>query len=126
MSGYVSMVRFSQGQTSASCAPQQPTPFNPTAHVCNAPCPANAVCYGGSTIVPLNGFWHSAFDSEAMVACPNPSACQGARGPLLACQDPNNTSMGVSVQDQVGLRCASQLHFGVYRHTMSVEGNLRI
>ena len=98
--------------------------FESAAHVCNAPCPDNAACSGGSTIVPLKGFWHSAYDSEAMVSCPNPSACQGARGPLLACQDPDNTTGGVSVQDQVGLPCVTQLSFGLDRHMMSAEASL--
>ena len=72
--------------------------FNSTAPTCNAPCPASTDCSGGSTLVPHTGYWHSA----AMIACPNPSACQGDRGILLACQDPTNATGKVVAQDQVG------------------------
>ena len=84
------------------CAPATYS-FNPTAPTCNAPCPANADCFGGSTLVPHTGYWHSAYTSEAMDACPNPSACQGDRGALLACQDSSNTTGKVDIQHQVGI-----------------------
>ena len=83
--------------------------FNSSALVCNAPCPANADCSGGSTLVPHYGYWHSAYNSEAMIACPNPSACRGDRGSLLACQDRSNATGKIDTQHQVG-NAASQWH----------------
>jgi hypothetical protein len=75
--------------------------FNTTASTCNAPCSTNAECYGSSTLVPASQFWHSAVDSEAVVSCPNPSACQGDRNEMLACQDPLNVTGSVDAQLQV-------------------------
>jgi len=75
--------------------------FNTTASTCNAPCSTNEVYYGSSTLVPASQFWHSAVDSEAVVACPNPSACQGDRNDMLACQDPHNVTGSVDAQLQV-------------------------
>ncbi|DBA86799.1 TPA: hypothetical protein ACH3X2_005382 [Trebouxia sp. C0005] len=74
--------------------------FNSNATTCNAPCSTNAVCYGSSTLIPASQFWHSAVDSEAVLACPNPSACQGDRNEMLACQDPYNVTGSVNAQLQ--------------------------
>ncbi|KAG2498218.1 hypothetical protein HYH03_003969 [Edaphochlamys debaryana] len=41
------------------------------------PCPANAVCPGGSIVVPLPGYWHSSPSSTLIHACPNEDACSG-------------------------------------------------
>ncbi len=40
------------------------------------PCPENAECYGGATLVPMAGTWHSAANSTFMNGCPNPEACR--------------------------------------------------
>lgn len=36
-------------------------------------------------MVPLEGYWVSAADSDSIVPCPNPDACQGNRDNLLQC-----------------------------------------
>lgn len=41
----------------------------------------------GATLVPQQGYWHSAPDSDHMVSCPNSNACQGNTAFLLACQN---------------------------------------
>jgi hypothetical protein len=50
-------------------------------------CPQNAVCYGGSSIVPDPRFWRSSTMSDNIVPCPNPSACQGNRSLVWTCHD---------------------------------------
>ena len=65
------------------------------------PCLRNAQCRGGRTLVPEVQYWHSAPDSEVMVACPNPSACQGDRDALAACQNPSNASLVLDAEHQV-------------------------
>ena len=59
--------------------------FDPTDTTC-LPCPDQASCSGGATLVPSQGFWHSAADSASMVQCPNSKACQGNLTNLLNCQ----------------------------------------
>ncbi|KAL0045512.1 hypothetical protein WJX82_008793 [Trebouxia sp. C0006] len=73
--------------------------FTPTASHCIAPCPANANCSGGATVVPALGYWHSAPNSTYMAACPNGGACQGDRSALLACQ--NGTYMPLTTSGQL-------------------------
>ena len=75
--------------------------FDPHAAECNMPCPANADCRGGQTLVPWEQYWHSAADSEAMIACPSPSACQGDRDALAACQNPSNATLAIDPEHQV-------------------------
>ena len=72
-----------------SCMTCPPTTYSytPTARQCISPCPANANCSGGASLVPNLGYWHSAPNSTYMAACPNAKACQGDRNALLACQD---------------------------------------
>ncbi len=76
--------------------------FTPTASHCIAPCPANANCSGGATVVPALGYWHSAPNSTYMAACPNGGACQGDRSALLACQ--NATYMPLTTSGQLQVR----------------------
>lgn len=45
-------------------------------------CPANAICPGNATVVPVPGFWHSTPGSPEMHACPNPAACMGRGLPV--------------------------------------------
>ena len=43
------------------------------------PCPVHAICQNGSmTLIPEEGFWHSAANSTLMHSCPNPQACRCA------------------------------------------------
>ncbi|KAL0021752.1 hypothetical protein WJX79_003206 [Trebouxia sp. C0005] len=74
--------------------------FTPTASKCIAPCPANANCSGGATVVPALGYWHSAPNSTYMAACPNGGACQGDRSALLACQNASYMPLMTSGQLQ--------------------------
>ncbi|DBA90089.1 TPA: hypothetical protein ACH3X1_003408 [Trebouxia sp. C0004] len=59
--------------------------FTPLVDDCK-PCPAQAKCTGGATLVPLQQ-WHSAPDSDHIVPCPNNNACAGSTSALLACQN---------------------------------------
>ena len=68
---------------------------------CHAPCPAYATCHGGATLVPLEGFWHSAAVSDTLVACPNPDACQGDRASLRACQEASHNQISAAAKLQV-------------------------
>ncbi len=44
---------------------------------CNR-CPEEAVCYGGSLIVPKNGYWRDSNHTDIIFRCPNEKACLGA------------------------------------------------
>lgn len=77
-------VASSNGQLCSTC-PTATFTFNATARQCY-PCPTQATCAGGATLVPLETFWHSAADSDNVVACPNQDACKGDRSVLMACQ----------------------------------------
>lgn len=61
--------------------------FNTSKSECDSPCPPNADCRGGASMVPHVGFWVSAHHSDSIVACPNPEACQGNRSDLFRCMD---------------------------------------
>lgn len=52
---------------------------------CDTRCPANANCTGGPVMVPLEGHWVSAAESDSIVTCPNPEACQGSRIQMVEC-----------------------------------------
>jgi hypothetical protein len=41
-------------------------------------CPSGAECFGGSLMVPLQGYWRSSRTSDNLIECPNPSACRGS------------------------------------------------
>lgn len=45
-------------------------------------CPANAVCLGKDSLVPIKGYWHSHRYSTQMHRCPNQAACDQAQGNL--------------------------------------------
>lgn len=49
--------------------------FDPFSGVCSTPCPLHANCSGGSALVPVPGYYHSAPNSTIMHSCPNPAAC---------------------------------------------------
>lgn len=66
--------------------------FQPNNSKCDSPCPPNADCTGGVTLVPRQGHWVSAANSDSVVACPNPEACQGNRDELLQCLNQVTTS----------------------------------
>lgn len=74
-------------QTSKQCllCPASQYSFQPNKTECNTPCPPNANCTGGANMVPLEGYWVSAADSDSIVACPNSEACQGNRTELALC-----------------------------------------
>ncbi|GIL87678.1 hypothetical protein Vretifemale_15682, partial [Volvox reticuliferus] len=42
---------------------------------CCKTCPSNAICPGGTLLLPAPGYWHSAPNSPWMHRCPQPSAC---------------------------------------------------
>jgi len=74
--------------------------FNPSDTTCSL-CPDKATCHGGATLVPTEGYWHSAADSNYIVLCPNSEACQGNRSKLLDCQNAHYSFLGGSKQVQV-------------------------
>lgn len=83
--------------------------YTPTEPQCRSPCPANANCTGGATLVPELGYWHSAPKSTYMAACPNAGACKGDRNALLACQTaaymPPETSGALQVMPCLVAKC---------------------
>ena len=83
--------------------------YTPTASTCLSPCPANANCSGGATLVPTTGYWHSAPNSTYMVACPNANACQGDRDALLTCQGAAYMLPAISGEAQVIKVCLTLL-----------------
>ena len=88
--------RANGGTICSTCLPSSYS-FTPGEDNCTSPCPAQATCHGGATLVPLEGFWHSAANSDAVVACPNPAACKGSRDQLLACQQATYAQQQVSM-----------------------------
>ena len=74
------------GQNECMLCPSSTYSFDPGEDTCQ-PCPAQATCSGGATLVPHQQFWHSAPDSDHIVACPNNGACAGSTATLLACQN---------------------------------------
>ena len=60
-----------------------------------APCPDDAICRGGASVVPVRGYWRSAYDSVNIRKCPRVEACAsgvdlldasfGAAGPDAQC-----------------------------------------
>ena len=74
--------------------------FDPNNDTCPR-CPVGAQCAGGATLVPEPPYWHSQADSNHMVLCPNPNACQRDTGVLLACQ--NSTYYQAIATNQVSL-----------------------
>ena len=84
------------GTICSTCLPSSYS-FTPGGENCTSPCPGQATCHGGATLVPLEGFWHSAATSDAVVACPNPAACKGSRDQLLACQQATYAQQQVSM-----------------------------
>lgn len=49
---------------------------------------AHDICaVAGATLVPQQGYWHSAPDSDHILPCPNSKACQGNTAFLLTCQN---------------------------------------
>lgn len=73
-------------QTQCTLCPSSSYSFDPGVKDCKA-CPHGATCIGGATLVPQQHFWHSAPDSDHIVACPNNNACAGDTAALLACQN---------------------------------------
>ena len=57
-----------------------------------APCVRVLHAGAGATLVPQQGYWHSAPDSDHIVSCPNRNACQGNTAALLACQNATYTA----------------------------------
>jgi hypothetical protein len=49
-------------------------------------CDPNAACMGGARFVPQPGFWHSAWNSTGVYACPNMQACSRDRHNISQCQ----------------------------------------
>lgn len=78
--------------------------FTPTSTQCLS-CPANGNCSGGATLIPNwapgLGYWHSAYDSTYMAACPNADACKGNRDALVSCQTMAYMPPSISEQPQV-------------------------
>ena len=60
-----------------------------------------ADCFGGATLVPHNGWWHSAADSDNIVSCPNTNACQRNNTALLVCQAASYWNSYSAALDQV-------------------------
>eukprot|EP00898_Chlorokybus_atmophyticus_P006361 jgi/Chlat1/6726/Chrsp50S09098 len=48
--------------------------WDPTNLTCEA-CPIGANCLGGSVVIPVDGYWHSAKHSFQFHKCPNKNAC---------------------------------------------------
>lgn len=90
----------SADQTQCMLCPSSSYSFTPLVDDCK-PCPAQAKCIGGATLVPLQQ-WHSAPDSDHIVPCPNNNACAGSTSALLACQ--NATYQARLDVEQVGLQ----------------------
>ena len=81
----------SADQNQCVTCPSSSYSFNPQDTICKA-CPTGATCTGGAVLVPQQQSWHSAADSDHIVACPNPNACQGNTAALLACQNATYTA----------------------------------
>ncbi len=89
----------SADQNQCMLCPSSSYSFTPLVDDCK-PCPAQAKCIGGATLVPQQQ-WHSAPDSDHIVPCPNNNACAGSISALLACQNVTyQTRLNV---EQVGL-----------------------
>uniref|UniRef100_A0A383WA53 Right handed beta helix domain-containing protein n=1 Tax=Tetradesmus obliquus TaxID=3088 RepID=A0A383WA53_TETOB len=80
-----------------ACEPCSPGSYSldPANFTCDA-CPLHASCPGGSTVVPLEGYWHSSTTSPQIHACPNAKACSANRTTLLQCLAAANTSANSS------------------------------
>ena len=101
----------SADQTQCMLCPSSSYSFTPQVDDCK-PCPAQAKCIGGATLVPLQQ-WHSAPDSDHIVPCPNNNACAGSTSALLACQ--NATYQARLDVEQVGLHTvASALNVSLF------------
>ncbi len=101
----------SADQTQCMLCPSSSYSFTPLVDDCK-PCPAQAKCIGGATLVPLQQ-WHSAPDSDHIVPCPNNNACAGSTSALLACQ--NATYQARLDVEQVGLhRVSSALDVSLF------------
>lgn len=74
-----------QSPTSCIRCPAPQYSYSTSNATCDSPCPRNANCTGGAVVVPLEGFWVSASNSDSMVACPVGQACQGDRTAMQAC-----------------------------------------
>lgn len=79
-----------KGQFSFSpeqCTLCPPGTYNMSAGGNCTACPEGAQCFGGATLVPQNQSWHSAPESDHMVACPNNNACLRNITALKICQN---------------------------------------
>ena len=92
------------GQNECMVCPSSTYSFDPGVDTCK-PCPAQATCSGGATLVPQQQFWHSAPESDHIVACPNNNACAGNTAALLACQNATyQASLDVEVRSRGSTR----------------------
>ena len=90
-----------QSPTSCIGCPAPQYSYNRFNATCDSPCPRNANCTGGAVVVPLEGFWVSARNSDSMVACPVGQACQGDRTAMQACLSAADANLNSSEAEQV-------------------------
>ena len=104
----------SSDNSQCTLCPSSTYSFDPLVDDCK-PCPSQATCMGGATLVPQQQFWHSAPDSDHIITCPNNNACAGSTAALLACQ--NATYQGSLDVTQVTMRAHNQhLALSVCQH----------
>ena len=86
----VEVLNCTKGQfnvTAEQCSSCAPGTYNLDASNLCKQCPEGAQCFGGATIVPSNGNWHSAAASDHIVGCPNSNACRRDIPALQICQE---------------------------------------